>query len=35
MPSPSREVDVVVDTHSVEVLTVDGRSLSLHTLPRG
>lgn len=35
LPSPAPEVDVVVDTHSVEVFGVDGRSLSLHTLPRG
>ena len=34
LPSPSATVEVVVDTHSVEVFTVDGRSASLHTLPR-
>jgi fructan beta-fructosidase len=33
LPSPSPSIDVVVDTHSVEVFTVDGRSASLHTLP--
>lgn len=33
LPSPSAVVEVVVDTHSVEVFTVDGRSASLHTLP--
>lgn len=35
LPSPSAAVEVVVDTHSVEVFTVDGLSASLHTLPRG
>ena len=35
LPSPSAVVDVVVDTHSVEVFTLDGRSASLHTLPPG
>jgi sucrose-6-phosphate hydrolase SacC (GH32 family) len=34
LPSPSTTVDVVVDTHSVEVFTVDGRTASLHTLPQ-
>jgi len=33
LPSPSPEVEVVLDSHSVEVFTVDGRSASLHTLP--
>jgi levanase/fructan beta-fructosidase len=35
LPSPSATVDVVVDTHSVEVFTVDGLTASLHTLPTG
>ncbi len=35
LPSPSSAVDVAVDTHSVEVFTVDGHSATLHTLPTG
>jgi sucrose-6-phosphate hydrolase SacC (GH32 family) len=35
LPSPQATLDVVVDTHSVEVFTVDGLSASLHTLPTG
>jgi sucrose-6-phosphate hydrolase SacC (GH32 family) len=35
LPSPSAAVEVVLDSHSVEVFTVDGRSASLHTLPTG
>ncbi len=35
LPSPTPSVDVVADTHSVEVFTVDGLSASLHTFPRG
>jgi fructan beta-fructosidase len=32
-PSATARVEVVVDTHSVEVFTAEGLSLSVHTLP--
>jgi hypothetical protein len=35
LPSTSATVEVVTDTHSVEVFTEEGRSASLHTLPTG
>ncbi len=33
VPSGSPQVDVVTDTHSIELFTAEGRSASLHTMP--
>jgi fructan beta-fructosidase len=34
LPTRSATIDIVTDTHSLEVFTAEGRSATLHTMPR-